>query len=162
MHAKTEDPTTERLIAAKKASLRAQELAQQLLTFAKGGAPIKKTASIAQLVRDTVGFSLRGSNVRCDFTIPDDFWPADVDPGQVSQVIQNLAINADQAMPTGGTLRVECGNLELAVEDPRLRLKPGRYLRIMVRDEGVGIPEENLKKIFDPYFTTKPKGSGLG
>ena len=162
MHPKADDPTTERLIAAKKASLRAQELAQQLLTFAKGGAPIKKTASIAQLVRDTVGFSLRGSNVRCEFTIPDDFWPADVDPGQVSQVIQNLAINADQAMPTGGTLRVECGNLELLAENPRLRLKPGRYLRIVVRDEGVGIPEENLKKIFDPYFTTKPKGSGLG
>ena len=162
MHAKAEDPSTDRLIAAKKASLRAQELAQQLLTFAKGGSPIKKTASIAQLVRDTVDFSLRGSNVRCDFTIPDDLWPADVDPGQISQVIQNLAINADQAMPTGGTLRVECANLELLAENARLQLKPGRYLRISVRDEGIGIPEDNLKKIFDPYFTTKPKGSGLG
>ena len=162
MNGKTGDPTTDRLVAAKKASLRAQELAQQLLTFAKGGSPIKKTASIAQLVRDTVGFSLRGSNVRCDFTIPEDLWPADVDAGQISQVIQNLAINADQAMPAGGTLRVECGNLQLAAENSRLQLKPGRYLRITVRDEGVGIPEENLKKIFDPYFTTKPKGSGLG
>ena len=162
MQGKTGDPTTDRLVAAKKASLRAQELAQQLLTFAKGGSPIKKTASIAQLVRDTVGFSLRGSNVRCDFTIPDDLWPAEVDAGQISQVIQNLAINADQAMPAGGTLRVDCSNNELAAENARLQLKPGRYQRITVRDEGIGIPEENLKKIFDPYFTTKPKGSGLG
>ena len=137
-------------------------ISQQLLTFAKGGSPIKKTASIAQLVRDTVGFSLRGSNVRCDFTIPEDFWPADVDPGQISQVIQNLAINADQAMPAGGTLRVECGNLTLGADNSHPGLKAGRYLRIVVRDEGGGIPEENLKKIFDPYFTTKPKGSGLG
>ena len=162
MHGKTGDPITDRLVAAKKASLRAQELAQQLLTFAKGGAPIKKTASIAQLVRDTVGFSLRGSNVRCEFSIPTDLWAADVDPGQISQVIQNLAINADQAMASGGTLRVACDNVEIATEDSRLLLKPGRYLKITVRDEGVGIPEDNLKKIFDPYFTTKPKGSGLG
>ncbi len=161
-HGKTGDPTTDRLVAAKKASLRAQELAQQLLTFAKGGSPIKKTASIAQLVRDTVGFSLRGSNVRCEFSIAADLWPAEVDAGQISQVIQNLAINADQAMPAGGTLHVDCGNVELTAEHPRLGLKPGRYLCITVRDEGIGIPEDNLKKIFDPYFTTKPKGSGLG
>ncbi|MEO7319162.1 MAG: PAS domain S-box protein, partial [Chthoniobacteraceae bacterium] len=162
MHGKTGDPITDRLVAAKKASLRAQELAQQLLTFAKGGSPIKKTASIAQLVRDTVGFSLRGSNVRCDFTIPDDLWPAEVDPGQISQVIQNLAINADQAMPAGGTLHVDCDNVDFSATNPHQSLKAGRFLRIAVRDEGIGIPEENLKKIFDPYFTTKPKGSGLG
>jgi PAS domain S-box-containing protein len=162
MNAKPGEQLTERLVAAKKASVRAQELAQQLLTFAKGGSPIKRTSSIGQLVRDTVSFSLRGSNVRCDFNVPEDLWPADVDQGQLSQVIQNLTINADQAMPAGGTLRVECGNLELASDNSRLRLKAGRYLRIAVRDEGIGIPEENLKKIFDPYFTTKPKGSGLG
>jgi signal transduction histidine kinase len=162
MSAKPGEQATERLVAAKKASVRAQELAQQLLTFAKGGSPIKRTSSIGQLVRETISFSLRGSNVRCDFNIPDDLWPADVDQGQISQVIQNLTINADQAMPAGGTLRVECGNLELASDNSRLRLKAGRYLRITVRDEGIGIPEENLKKIFDPYFTTKPKGSGLG
>ena len=162
MNGKNGDPITDRLVAAKKASLRAQELAQQLLTFAKGGSPIKKTASIAQLVRDTVGFSLRGSNVRCDFHISDDLSAADVDPGQISQVIQNLAINADQAMPAGGTLHVDCENVEFSAGNTALRLKPGRYLRITVRDEGIGIPEDNLKKIFDPYFTTKPKGSGLG
>ena len=159
---KLEPKTGERLTAAKKASLRAQELAQQLLTFAKGGAPIKQTASIAQLVRDTVGFSLRGSNVRGEFDIPDDLWPADVDAGQISQVVQNLTLNADQAMPAGGTVRVACANLELTTTNARLGLAPGRYLKIAVVDEGVGIPEEHMQKIFDPYFSTKPRGSGLG
>ncbi|MEO8350768.1 MAG: ATP-binding protein, partial [Chthoniobacteraceae bacterium] len=154
--------TVERLTTAKKASLRAQDLAQQLLTFAKGGAPIKQTASVTQLIRDTVGFSLRGSNVRAEFQIPDDLWPADIDAGQISQVIQNLAINADQAMPAGGTLNVSCSNFELAADHSRLGLTPGRYLKISVKDEGIGIPESKLNKIFDPYFTTKPKGSGLG
>ena len=152
----------ERLTTAKKASLRAQELAAQLLTFAKGGSPIKQTASVAQLVRETVGFSLRGSSVRSEFSIPDDLWPAEVDAGQISQVIQNLSINAEQAMPSGGTLRVACANLELRNTNARLGLAPGRYLKITVQDEGVGIPEEHMQKIFDPYFTTKPKGTGLG
>ncbi len=159
---KLDENTTEYLSSAKKASLRAQDLSQQLLTFAKGGAPIKQTASVAQLVRDTVGFSLRGSNVRSEYRIPDDLWPADIDAGQISQVIQNLAINADQAMPAGGTLRVACSNLELHNLNARLGLAPGRYLKVTVQDEGIGIPEEHLSKIFDPYFTTKPKGSGLG
>jgi PAS domain S-box-containing protein len=153
----------ERLSAAKKASLRAQELAQQLLTFAKGGAPIKKTASIGQLIQDTVTFSIRGSAIRSDFAMPDDLWPVEVDSGQISQVVNNLAINAEQAMPAGGALRVTCENFFLAEENPALApLRVGRYVKITVQDEGIGIPEEYLKKIFDPYFTTKPKGSGLG
>jgi PAS domain S-box-containing protein len=153
----------ERLNTAKKASLRAQELAQQLLTFAKGGAPIKKTATIGQLIQDTVSFSLRGSNIRGDFSVQDDLWPVDIDQGQISQVIGNLTINAEQAMPAGGMVTVRCENFQLASESSALApLRPGRYVRITVRDEGIGIPEDYLKKIFDPYFTTKPKGSGLG
>ncbi len=153
----------ERLTTAKKASLRAQELAQQLLTFARGGAPIKKTATIGQLIQDTVKFSLRGSNIRGDFRIPDELWPVDIDQGQISQVIGNLTINAEQAMPGGGTVTVECENFDLASENANLApLRAGHYIRIAVHDEGIGIPEEYLKKIFDPYFTTKPKGSGLG
>ncbi|HET6408198.1 MAG TPA: PAS domain S-box protein, partial [Chthoniobacteraceae bacterium] len=162
MGIKEDDAPYERLVAAKRASLRAQELAQQLLTFAKGGAPIKQTASIAQLLRETVVFHLRGSKVGCELDIPDDLWAAEIDAGQISQVIQNLTINADQAMPAGGTLTVTCANVELRHAGNSLGLSPGRYLKITVKDEGVGISQENLKKIFDPYFTTKPKGSGLG
>lgn len=160
--AKMEESLSDRLAAAKRASLRAQELAQQLLTFAKGGAPIKQTASIGLLVRDTVTFHLRGSRVACEFHIPDELWPAEVDAGQLSQVIQNLTINADQAMPAGGTLRVTCSNIELSAGNTRLGLAAGRWIKITVQDEGIGIAEENIKKIFDPYFTTKAKGSGLG
>src|SRR5437016_8331481 len=153
-----------RLNDAKNASLRARDLAQQLLTFARGGAPIKKTASIGKLIQDTVSFSLRGTHSRSEFLFGADLWPAEIDPGQISQVIANLVVNADQAMPNGGTLRVSCDNFIYdsdtapAVTD----LLPGDYIRISIRDEGVGIPEQCLKRIFDPYFTTKPKGNGLG
>ncbi len=159
---KVEEAASERLASAKRASLRAQELAQQLLTFAKGGAPIKQTASIGQLVRDTVTFHLRGSSVAGEFHIPDELWPVEADAGQLSQVIQNLTINAHQAMPAGGTLRVACSNIELSAGNTRLGLTAGRWIKITVQDEGIGIAEEHIKKIFDPYFTTKSKGSGLG
>src|SRR5207237_4508723 len=99
-----------RLNDAKNASMRARDLAQQLLTFARGGAPIKKMASIGRLIQDTVSFSLRGSHSRSEFNLGTDLWPAEIDPGQISQVIGNLVVNADQAMPNGGTLRVSCDN----------------------------------------------------
>ncbi|MDB6147995.1 MAG: Histidine kinase, partial [Spartobacteria bacterium] len=105
-----DDEMAARLMDAKNASMRARDLAQQLLTFARGGAPIKKTASIGKLIQDTVSFSLRGSHSRSEFTFGADLWPAEIDPGQISQVIGNLVVNADQAMPNGGTLRVSCDN----------------------------------------------------
>jgi two-component system cell cycle sensor histidine kinase/response regulator CckA len=152
------------LVDAKNASMRARDLAQQLLTFARGGAPIKKTASIGKLIQDTVSFSLRGSHSRSEFTFGSDLWPAEIDPGQISQVIGNLVVNADQAMPNGGTLRVSIDNFSYSPSTgPAIAdLAPGEYICIAIRDEGVGIPEEYLKRIFDPYFTTKPKGTGLG
>ncbi len=151
------------LTTAKKASLRAQELAQQLLTFAKGGAPIKRASSIGQLIQETVAFSLRGSNIRCDFAIPENLWACEIDAGQIGQVLNNLSLNAEQAMPAGGTIRIHCENFEVPLNGPGYStLKPGCYVKISLQDEGIGIPEEYLKKIFDPYFTTKPKGSGLG
>src|SRR3982074_2574504 len=159
-----DDEMFARLTDAKNASMRARDLAQQLLTFARGGAPIKKTASIGKLIQDTVSFSLRGSHNRSEFQFGADLWPAEIDPGQISQVIANLVVNADQAMPNGGLLRVSCENFRYtssttpAIPD----LAPGDYVCISIRDEGVGIPEEYLKRIFDPYFTTKPKGNGLG
>jgi len=159
-----DDEMATRLNDAKNASMRARDLAQQLLTFARGGAPIKKTASIGRLIQDTVSFSLRGSHSRSEFQFGADLWPAEIDPGQISQVIANLVVNADQAMPNGGTLHVSCENFRYtsttipAVPD----LSPGDYIRLRIRDEGVGIPEKYIKRIFDPYFTTKPKGNGLG
>lgn len=155
---------TGRLNDAKNASLRARDLAQQLLTFARGGAPIKKTASIGRLIQDTVSFSLRGSRSRSEFRFGADLWQAEIDSGQISQVIANLVVNADQAMPNGGTLHVGCENYrrEGSNGSSIADLPPGDYVRVCIRDEGIGIPERYLKRIFDPYFTTKPKGNGLG
>ncbi|HEY2102863.1 MAG TPA: PAS domain S-box protein [Chthoniobacterales bacterium] len=155
---------TGRLHDAKNASLRARDLAQQLLTFARGGAPIKKTASIGRLIQDTVSFSLRGSQSRSEVNLGPDLWQAEIDSGQISQVIANLVVNADQAMPNGGTLHVSCENYRHSPTSGShaAALPPGNYVRISIRDEGVGIPERYLKRIFDPYFPTKPKGNGLG
>ncbi|PYL93574.1 MAG: hypothetical protein DME28_08500 [Verrucomicrobia bacterium] len=158
------DEMAERLDDAKNASLRARDLAQQLLTFARGGTPIKKTASIGKLIQDTVSFSLRGSHNRSEFEFGVDLSSAEIDAGQISQVIANLVVNADQAMPNGGTLHVSCENFSYsATTTPAVPdLAAGDYVRIRIRDEGVGIPAKYMKRIFDPYFTTKPKGSGLG
>jgi len=150
----------EKLSKIEKASLQAKELTQQLLTFSRGGAPIKTTTSIAELIRDTASFALRGSNVRCHFYLPEELWHVDIDEGQISQVVNNLIINADQAMPEGGIIKAKAENVN--VEEDVLPLDRGNYVKISITDQGVGIPEKYLEKIFDPYFTTKQKGSGLG
>ena len=153
--------TFEMLSEAEKASIRAQTLTKQLLTFAKGGAPIKETASIKDILKESPSFVLRGSKSSCKLSIAEDLWPAEVDVGQISQAINNIVINANQAMPEGGTIRVEAENL--TIDDGHgLPLKPGRYIRISIKDQGVGIAEKHLANIFDPYFTTKHDGSGLG
>jgi PAS domain S-box-containing protein len=161
MYAAPEGKVYERLTEAEKAIQRVRDLTQQLLTFSKGGAPVKQTASIADLIVDSTRFALRGSNVRCDFFLAEDLWPVEVDPGQISRVIGNLVINAVQAMPGGGTIRLSASNVTSEMERPTV-LKEGRYISISVEDQGPGIPSEHLPKIFDPYFTTKPTGSGLG
>ncbi len=161
IYAKSNEQVQDRLTEAERVSLRARDLTQQLLAFSKGGAPIKKTSSMADLIRETAEFALRGSNVRCERILSDDLWPADIDEGQISQVIHNLVINADQAMPAGGTLTIRAENLSLGEQDP-VPLVPGNYLRVTVEDQGIGIPDKVLPKIFDPFFTTKQKGSGLG
>jgi CheY-like chemotaxis protein len=132
-----------------------------LLTFSKGGAPIKKTESITEVIKDSAEFALRGSNVKCEFFIPNDIWPTEIDKGQISQVISNLIINADQAMPGGGIIKVRVENLVVSAEHA-LPIKEGKYVKIEIEDEGIGIHKEHLARIFDPYFTTKQRGSGLG
>jgi len=149
------------LQAAERASLRAQDLTLQLLTFSKGGAPVKRPAVISELIRETAGFALRGSHVRHDFFFADELWLLDIDEGQISQVIHNLLINADHAMPEGGTISIRCENCVIK-DSSGLPLRPGDYVKVSVQDYGIGIPREHLSKIFDPYFTTKQQGSGLG
>jgi CheY-like chemotaxis protein len=150
-----------RLTDAEKAAQRATDLTHQLLTYAKGGAPIKKVASIADTVKEAVNFALSGSNVKCVYNIPSNLWSTEVDKGQMNQVFNNLIINSIHAMPDGGTVRVAFENSAIK-EDEVPSLGPGAYVRITFSDEGVGIAAENLGRIFDPYFTTKPTGSGLG
>jgi PAS domain S-box-containing protein len=151
----------ESLDEALRVSAKASALTRQLLVFSKGGAPVKKAASIVEVLRDSAAFTLRGSKVKCEFGIAEDLWPVKVDVGQISQVIHNLVINALQAMSSGGAIKLRAGNITLeAVDD--IPLKPGRYVEITIQDHGHGIAPEHLPKIFDPYFSTKPRGSGLG
>lgn len=156
---------------AEHAALQARELTQQLLTFSKGGAPVKKTVQLSGLLQDICSFSTRGSNVKCHYEIAGDLWPVDVDMGQFSQVINNMLINALQAMPQGGFVKIVAENYLIEQEESiayekgfikGVKLRPGKYVKIQIIDHGEGIPPEILPKIFDPYFTTKEKGSGLG
>jgi len=161
MYAKPDEKVIEKLIEAERAALRARDLTQQLLTFSTGGMPVKKLTPIPELIKDSVGFVLRGSNVRCEFSIPDDLWIVEADEGQINQVISNLIINADQAMPEGGIIKVGAENITVGAEGV-LPLQAGKYIKIAIQDAGTGISKKHLPRVFDPYFTTKKKGSGLG
>jgi two-component system, cell cycle sensor histidine kinase and response regulator CckA len=165
MEALPDSSILERLREAEKASLRAKDLTQQLLTFSKGGAPVRKLASLEEMLRDTTNFSLSGSNSKIQFSIPNNLWNAEIDQGQISQVINNLIINAQQAMPLGGTIVLRAENMELTRDQKlgkSLNLPKGKFIRISIIDQGTGIPAEYLPKIFDPFFTTKQRGNGLG
>ncbi len=146
---------------AEKAALQAQSLTQQLLTFAAGSAPIKEVVAVEEMVRDAVSFALRGSDIVCRYEFSPDLPTLEMDRGQMNQVVQNLVINAKEAMPDGGTIDVRARNITLTDRE-NLPLKEGPYVRISVYDQGQGIPRELLKRIFEPYFTTKLQGSGLG
>jgi CheY-like chemotaxis protein len=153
-----------RLTNASAACARARGVTNQLLTFSKGGAPVKKTASVRELVTECTRFALSGSPVAPSFDVNPDLWAAEVDAAQIGQVIQNLALNAMQAMAKGGVLEVSLDNVEFDRESvpSSAKLAPGRYVRVMVKDTGCGMPPEVMARIFDPYFTTKKTGSGLG
>jgi PAS domain S-box-containing protein len=161
MHASSDEKILERLTDAEKASYRAKDLTHQLLTFASGGKPVRKVVNLGELVKETVRFALSGSNVNVQLDVPGDLWLAEVDEGQISQVINNLVLNAEQAMPEGGILLVNCANM-IAGKHETPRLKEGNYIKITIMDQGMGIPARYLNRIFDPYFTTKNKGRGLG
>ncbi|HOD47457.1 MAG TPA: ATP-binding protein, partial [Opitutaceae bacterium] len=146
---------------AEKGVLRARDLTQQLLTFAKGGNPLRTTVLLQDVVREVAEFALHGSKTCCEYRIADDLRPANVDKGQIGQVVQNLVINAVQSMQEGGRLVIALSNEQIA-DGERHSLSGGAYLKIAISDTGTGIAPEHLRHIFDPYFTTKAHGSGLG
>jgi len=161
MHVEPDGKVHKRIKEAEKASLRARDLTQQLLTFSRGGEPIKQLALIGELVKDSSQFILRGSNVKCEYLLPADLWLVELDEGQISQVLNNLVINADQAMPDGGTVTIRAENIHISSKGSHF-LKGGDYVAVSVEDQGSGISEKYITKIFDPYFSTKHKGHGLG
>ena len=149
---------------AEQATCRAKDLTQQLLAFSKGGDPIKHLISFKDLILESSGFALSGSSVICQRRLAANLWPIEADPGQISQVMHNIIINAIQAMPNGGTLVIQAENMwsHKSHQPSPFSLSPGPYIHVTMSDEGIGIPNDLLPKIFDPYFSTKSEGQGLG
>ncbi len=156
------DEAIEIINTAKSSVKDATLLTKQLLTFSKGGAPILKPGSLNDLLRETCGFVLRGSSSRADFRLGRKIWNAQMDSGQISQVIQNIVINADQSMPGGGIITVTSSNDEVPYNSSMPPVPAGRYVRVSIADKGQGMTPGHLARVFDPYFTTKQKGHGLG
>ncbi|MBS0656614.1 MAG: PAS domain S-box protein [Verrucomicrobia bacterium] len=150
-----------RLGEAERAAIRARDLTAQLLTFTKGGAPLKHLARVEEIIAESTRFALHGSNIRAELNLPPALPAIEADSGQISQVVHNIVLNAKQAMPGGGRLSVGAGVREVGLHDAR-GIRAGRYVEMTFRDEGSGIPPEVLPKVFDPFFTTKEGGTGLG
>lgn len=155
------EKVAEMLDEIEKAALRTKGLTRQLLTFSKGGQPVKEPVAMEQIARDTAHIVLRGSSVNCGYSFPDGLWPVEADQGQLSQALNNIILNSMQSMPDGGVVKISAENIEVAEGAP-MPLKPGRYVKTTVEDRGFGIPVKLLPKVFDPFFTTKQKASGLG
>lgn len=153
---KNDEKVGKPLVDADNAAHRAKDLTKQLLTFSKGGLPVKKPVDLSAIIRESASFSVRGSNIKCEVALPGTLPAVEADEGQISQVIHNLVINADQAMPGGGVIKITASSVEGKAAGQ------GSFLKIQVSDTGKGIEAEHLAKVFDPYFTTKEEGSGLG
>ena len=165
LETKPESTAFELLAEAEKASLRTNDLTARLITFAKGGEPVKKTLHVGRLLNDSVTSALYEYDIDCEFTVPVDILPVEIDESQMKQVIWNVVTNSVEAMAGQGMLEVYCKNIDIGKKDS-LTLKHGRYVKISIKDQGPGIPDENIPKVFDPYFSTKKtglrKGMGLG
>jgi PAS domain S-box-containing protein len=146
---------------AEKASLQAKELTNRLITFSKGGNPIRKTVPLAPLLRETAAMTIQDTTIQYQFDLPDDLWNVDMDDSQMKQVVQNLLSNAREAMPSGGIVHIRAKNIVVSASD-KLPLREGKYVKWSVEDHGVGIPMEHREKLFEPYFTTKQKSDSTG
>ncbi len=162
LHIDNKDKTISALAQAEKALHMSVNLTTQLLTFSKGGKPVKKNISLQSVIENSARFALSGSSADYQLKLDLDLWLVEADEGQIGQVIQNIVLNADQAMPLGGTIVIAAKNLRAPKKGIPQLTEEGKYVEISVQDNGIGISEEYLSKIFDPYFTTKAKGSGLG
>jgi PAS domain S-box len=140
---------------------RAKSLTLQLLTFSKGGSPVQKITPLLPFIQDTAQFALSGSNISCHFSLAEDLWPCNIDKDQIAQVIDNIVINAQQAMPDGGTIEINAANVSFG-EKKHPMLAQGDYVKVSIKDFGIGIPKEIMPRIFDPFYSTKLKGHGLG
>ena len=161
LKADPKDEIYEILSESEKAAHSAKSLTQQLLTFSKGGVPIREKTDIKGLVKESANFAIIGSNIDCEFDFQDNLWEVIIDKAQMSQVVNNIIINAIEATPEEGTIIIKAENSEVG-EKAKIPLKQGKYVKITFKDSGIGIPYENIHKIFDPFFTTKESGSGLG
>ncbi|HVN98236.1 MAG TPA: ATP-binding protein [Syntrophorhabdaceae bacterium] len=154
-----------RLTEAEEATLRGKDLTYRLLTFSRGGEPLKRVMGLKNIIKDSTRLTLSGSNVKASFVFPDNLYRAEIDEGQMRQVIHNVVINAKEAMPEGGKIIIKAKNITLTAQD-MVPLADGDYVKISIEDQGTGVPAEDLARIFDPYFTTKDmgntKGMGLG
>ena len=162
MYVKKDEKVYKHLQEVENAFQQTRSLTDQLLTFAKGGKPLTKAVSISGLIKEVSTFALSGSNARCQFALTENLPAVEIDSGQITQVISNLLINADQAMPAGGTIKISAETFIYTEENGILQLQTGNYVTLTITDEGIGISNKQLSKIFDPFFTTKEQGSGLG
>ena len=163
MNLNNPEKAKEKLLLAEKAIERAKELTNQLFTFAKPKSiTTKGPIKTKELLLEAVNLAISGSQVLCNFKIPEDIWPLNCNASQINQVINNLVVNAKEAMPQGGKLTVSASNVVVSQENPLANLAFGKYVKIDIIDEGMGIPQEVIYKIFDPYFSTKERGTGLG
>jgi len=161
LHATDDLRVSEYLNETMKSLNRATWLTQQQLTFSRGGEPVKSTVNLFPFLEETALFALSGSNVSCQTEVPLDLWRCEVDKNQIAQVIDNVIINAREAMPNGGVIRIFAMNLNVEAAGSVV-LKPGRYVEVSVVDQGIGIAKEIINRIFEPFYTTKTKGHGLG
>lgn len=161
---KSDVGVSELLKHAGEASLQAKELIKQLITFSKGGAPIKKVGSIGDLVKETTNLVLTDTNVKCEFFLPHELWSVEFDEDQMKHAVKNLIVNAVESMPDGGSIEVRTENFAINLESaqPKSPVSGGEYVKITIRDQGIGITEEHLSMIFDPYFSTKERGTQKG